>query len=165
MKLTTRRVKPWVQKSVLVGTLLGLTAQLAACGGGSTAAATPDAAAQSPLAVCGRADHVKVGQVANLRTLSHQVSGKVTVIDNCTIEFTAFTYDGLGLPDVFVYAAKGGNYGTGFAVGSNLFGKPLANATFRVTLKDGQLDNLDGVSIWCVRAAVSFGDGLFAKPL
>jgi hypothetical protein len=151
----------------------GLTfavAVLPGCGGGSDGAAASAAApAPAPVttpsttAACGQSTNVKVGQVANLRTIAHRVSGKATVIDNCTIEITAFNYDGGGLPDVFVYTGKAGNYAAGSAVGPNLFGTPQINATIRVTLNAGDLDNLDGISIWCVRAAVSFADGLFAK--
>ncbi len=137
---------------------------LVACGGGGDDAAAPPVV-QGPVttAVCGRSDNVKVGQVANLSTIAHQVSGKATVIDNCTIEITAFNYDGQGLPDVYVYGALASNYAAGFAIGPNLFGTPQTNTTLRVTLKEGELSKLDGISIWCVRAGVSFGDGLFAK--
>ncbi len=148
--------------------IFGVTLLASACGGGSnetsTVAATPPPAASAPAsAVCGLSDHPRVGQVAQLKTIAHNVSGKATVIDNCTIELTGFSYDGQGLPDVFVYGAKDRNYNAGFAIGPNLFGKPQFNATFRITLKEGELERLDGISIWCVRAAVSFGDGLFAK--
>jgi hypothetical protein len=103
----------------------------------------------------------KVGKTAVLSTKAHLVSGVATVIDDCTIEIKNFNYDGGGLPDVFVYGAKGGNYASGFAIGPNLFGTRRTNETIRVTLKTGELDNLDGISIWCVRANANFGDGLF----
>jgi hypothetical protein len=145
--------------------VLCLAAGLVACGGGGSDVPAAPAVAQGAegTAACGRSDNVKVGQVANLSTLAHRVSGKATVLDNCTIEITSFNYDGQGLPDVFVYGALAGNYAAGFAVGANLFGTPRANTTVRVTLKAGELNQLDGISIWCVRAGVSFGDGRFAK--
>jgi hypothetical protein len=99
-----------------------------------------------------------------LRTVQHGVSGMVKVLDNCTLQITNFNYDGGGLPDVFVYGGKGGDYAAGFAIGPNLFGTPVVNGTVLLPLKDGDLDKLDGVSIWCVRARVNFGDGLFAAP-
>ena len=86
------------------------------------------------------------------------------VVDSCTLQITNFNYDGGGLPDVFVYGAKARNYASGFPIGTNLFGKPVVNGTVRVALKEGDLDKLDGVSIWCVRAGANFGDGLFAVP-
>ncbi len=152
-------------KTIFVGLSFGVL--LSACGGGSdpapTAAAAPPAAATPSTSICGRSDNAKVGQIANLKTIAHGVTGKVTVLDNCTLELTGFNYDGKGLPDVFIYGAKAANYASGFAIGPNLFGVAQTNATIRVTLKEGELDKLDGVSIWCVRAGVSFGDGLFAK--
>lgn len=106
----------------------------------------------------------KVGTIANLQTRSHAVSGQAKVLDDCTIEIVNFNYDGGGLPDVFVYGATAGAYASGFAIGPNLFGEVKTNATLILKLKDGDLDKLDGISIWCVRAAVSFGDGRFAPP-
>jgi hypothetical protein len=155
MKSTSPSVLPLVQSG-----LFCLVVTLAACGGGSDEAAAP---AVQGSAVCGRSDNNKVGQVANLSTLGHRVSGRATVIDNCTIEITGFNYDGGGLPDVFVYGGLATNYAAGFPIGPNLFGTAQTNTTFRVTLKAGELDQLDGISIWCVRARVSFGDGRFAK--
>jgi hypothetical protein len=139
---------------------------LGACGGGGTdptpaVSAVPLPTAAASTALCGRSDNAKVGKIANLKTLAHGVTGKVTVIDNCTIELSGFNYDGKGLPDVFIYGGKAANYANGFAIGPNLFGVVQTNATIRVALKEGDLDKLDGVSIWCVRAGVSFGDGLF----
>ena len=110
---------------------------------------------------CGGKTSAKVGKTLNLSTRAHGVSGTATVVDDCTIELSNFNYDGGGLPDVYVWGAKGGNYSSGFRIGSNLFGTPRSNATVTVTLKPGDIDNLDGISIWCERARVSFGDGLF----
>jgi hypothetical protein len=105
-----------------------------------------------------------VGQVTNLRNFAHGVSGRVTVLNNCTLQITNFNYDGGGLARVFVYGGKAGNYTAGFPIGSNLRGTPMTNTTLNITLNDGDLDKLDGISIWCVIAGVSFGDGLFAAP-
>ena len=110
------------------------------------------------------ADHAKVGMVANLRTIAHLVSGQARIIDNCTIEITQFNYDGRGLPDVFVYGGIDGNYAGGFSIGDNLFGKPATNSRITLKLKAGDLDKLNGISIWCVAAGVNFGDGLFNAP-
>jgi hypothetical protein len=135
-----------------------LASALAACGGGGDTTApvtTPSAQA------CGAKTNAKVGKTLNLSTRGHGVSGTATVIDNCTIQLSNFNYDGGGLQDVYVWGAKGGNYGGGFRIGSNLFGTPRANASLAVTLQAGDLDKLDGISIWCEGARVSFGDGLF----
>jgi len=42
---------------------------------------------------------------------------------------------------------------------------PYAGETITARLPGSMtLDDLDGVSVWCVPAGVSFGDGLFAAP-
>jgi hypothetical protein len=140
---------------------------LAGCGGGSDPAPTPTAPTTvgttpvtNPVLGCTKLSP-KIGQTATLSTRAHGVTGKAQVIDDCTIEITGFNYDGGGLPDVFFYGAKAANYATGFAIGTNFFGKSQANTTIKLTLKDKEIDNLDGISLWCIRAGVSFGDGLF----
>jgi hypothetical protein len=106
--------------------------------------------------------NAKVGQVATLSTRSHGVSGKVVVLDNCTLEIRNFNYDGGGLSRVFVYGGKAGNYVAGFPIGNNLRGTSFANQTLTINLSAGDLDRMDGVSIWCTDANANFGDGLFA---
>lgn len=131
----------------------------------------PATAATSGVAVMPVADttqlacdktHSRVGQVATLSTRSHGVSGKATVIDNCTLEIRNFSYDGGGLSKVFVYGGKAGNYVAGFPIGVNLRGTVFANQTLTVALNAGDLDRLDGISIWCSDANANFGDGKFA---
>ena len=143
---------------------------LAACGGGgSEAAATPSAATPSPPpavgpvapASCTAAANPKVGKTATLSTRSHLVSGQVKIIDSCTIEITNFNYDGLGLSKVFVYGGLAGNYRAGFPIGPNLKGTVYAGQTLRVTLNAGDIDKLDGISIWCADANANFGDATF----
>jgi hypothetical protein len=180
-----------VNSALAVAALSLIVLALSACGGGSdatvAAAPTPVPVAAAPVvaspavtspgaspptaggnpvgaippaAACTKSN-AKVGRSAVLVTEAHGVTGTATVIDDCTIEIKNFSYDGGGLPDVFVYGGKGGNYSSGFAVGPNLFGTRRTNETIQVTLPTGALDALDGISIWCVRAGVSFGDGLF----
>ncbi len=151
---------PFKQTLVFSLALLVLTG----CGSGTSVSsvATPTGS-DAGVPSCGKTSS-KIGQIATLQTRAHGVTGTAKVIDNCTIELTNFNYDGGGLPDVFAYGGKAGNYAAGFAIGKNLFGTKVNNATMTLTLKEGDLSNLDGLSIWCVRAGVSFGDGLFVKP-
>ena len=120
--------------------------------GGTVAATTRECAAT----------HAEVGHATTLSERAHDVRGTATIVDDCTIELTNFTYDGRGL-DVRIYAAHGGDYANGFAISNDLLGTAYSNETLRVQLPEGMtLDDLDGVSVWCVEAGVSFGDGLFA---
>lgn len=138
---------------------LVLAGALAGCGGGGDA--TPTATTMPSAATCGGKTSAKVGKTLTLSSRGHGVSGTATVLDDCTIQLSNFNYDGGGLPDVYVWGAKSGNYNAGFRIGSNLFGTPRSNATVQVSLQAGDIDKLDGISIWCEGARVSFGDGLF----
>ena len=107
-----------------------------------------------------------VGFTVDLSSRAHSVSGTARVVDDCTIEISNFSYDGGGLADVFVYGGVGGNYfSNGFAIGDNLFGRSFNNQTLTISLADESvLDRFNGISIWCVRASISFGDGIFHNP-
>ncbi|MEM9489581.1 MAG: DM13 domain-containing protein, partial [Myxococcota bacterium] len=111
------------------------------------------------------ATHPRVGQIAELSTLSHGVMGTARIIDDCTIEITSFFYDGNGI-DVRVYGGRSGNYDAGFAMTGDLLRNPgYENETIIATVPEGlDLDDLDGISIWCVAVGVSFGDGIFREP-
>ena len=90
------------------------------------------------------------------------MSGTAEIIDDCTIEISDFTYDGTGL-DVRIYAGVGGNYADGFPISPDLL-RPTAydGESLTLTLPDDKtLDDLDGLSVWCVDVARSFGDGMF----
>lgn len=110
------------------------------------------------------ADHPRVGATAVLVEAFHDVGGIAEVIDDCTIEIRDFTYDGTGI-DVRLYGGLGGNYDAGFAMGDDLI-KPggYQGETLTFTLPAGRtLDDLDGVSVWCVDVGVDFGSGQLSQ--
>ncbi len=120
---------------------------------------------EEPGPECG-ATHEKVGWTTTLSTKFHGVVGTATVIDDCTIEVTGFGFDGNGI-DIKVYAGTGGNYGAGFPVSDQLYNFPegYEDDTLILKVPEGKtLDDVDGISVWCVAVGVSFGDGLFAAP-
>jgi hypothetical protein len=104
--------------------------------------------------------HSTIGQTATLTTRSHGVAGKATIINDCTIKMTNFSFDGGGL-DVYFYGGINGSYKTGIALGEQLVGKKFNQAIYLITLRKGDLDKLNSLSVWCVDVAVSFGDGSF----
>jgi len=107
---------------------------------------------------CGKT-HEKVGHSGNFETFAHNVSGKATIIDDCTIEISQFSYDGGG-PDVYLYGAKEHNYSSveAFAIGPKLNGQIYNDAKFFIKLPDGKtLDDLTGLSVWCVDFEADFG--------
>ena len=178
------------RRTALAG-LFGAAAalNLGACGGGGSAAATSVASAPAPAfastpapapapgvagaapaassaaasspAACTAAANAKVGKTAALSTRAHSVSGQVKVVDSCTLEITNFNYDGGGLSKVLVYGGLAGNYVAGFPIGPNLKGTVYTGQTLRVTLNAGDIDKLDGISIWCTDANANFGEARF----
>ena len=110
--------------------------------------------------------HPSVGAVAQLTPKFHGVSGTATVINDCSIQIRNFAFDGSGI-DVRIYGARGGDYGSGFSMSQDLVrpGDPYADVTLNLQLPSGTtLDDVEGISVWCVPVGVSFGDGLFSGP-
>lgn len=106
--------------------------------------------------------HAKVGQTAELTTYAHGVRGTARIVDDCTIVIEHFYYDGGGI-DVRVYGGIGGDYEHGFVSSPNILGTAYMDGMLEVQLPIGKtLDDLDGLSVWCVAAELSLGDGLFA---
>lgn len=109
---------------------------------------------------CGSSDP-RVGRALTFRTVAHRVAGTATIIDNCTIRLDGFTYDGGGI-NVRVYGGRGGNYGSGIPLSRNMVGQSFSNGQATIRLPAGvDLEQFDGLSIWCVAVGFSFGDGLF----
>ncbi|MGB5312832.1 MAG: hypothetical protein WBN38_12255 [Polyangiales bacterium] len=75
--------------------------------------------------------------------------------------------DGAGI-DVRFYRGLGGNYAAGFSMSYEDLRRPEgydgSEAVYAQLPEDRTLDDLDGISAWCVPVAASFGDGLFQAP-
>jgi hypothetical protein len=103
--------------------------------------------------------HEKVGHSGFFNTFAHNVSGKATIIDDCTIEITQFSYDGGG-PDVYFYGAENHEYASSeaFPIGPQINGSAFNNAKLLIKLPQNKsLDDLSGLSVWCVDFAANFG--------
>ena len=106
-----------------------------------------------------------IGWVADLQTRQHGVTGRVTVTSATSFSVTNFNYDGGGLSDVRFSGGQQDRYAGGFAFGPQLAGSPAAGSMLTLQLPAGRtLADLDGVSVWCVRAGVSFADARFHAP-
>jgi mono/diheme cytochrome c family protein len=149
----------WAADRLSDDELLDVTAFVLTNGGGGTGGS--GGSGPPDLRECD-ATHRKVGQVATLSTLAHSVSGTAEIIDDCTIRVEDFVYDGGGI-DVRFYSGLGGNYVTGFPMSEDLLRSGGYNGeTVYAQLPEGRtLDELDGISVWCVDVATSFGDGIF----
>jgi mono/diheme cytochrome c family protein len=111
------------------------------------------------------ATHERVGWIAELSTEFHDVSGIAEIVDDCTVVIHDFTYDGSGI-DVRIYGGIGGDYDDGYAMTDDLL-KPggYDGVQLEAVLPQGRtLDELDGVSVWCVEVGVDFGSVVFAPP-
>ncbi len=107
---------------------------------------------------CGNS-HPLVGYSAYFEGYFHEVAGKVTVINDCTIEISEFYYDGLG-PDVYIYAGTNHEYDkdSAFAISRKINGPPFENAILTLRLPTGKtLDDFNSLSVWCVAASADFG--------
>jgi mono/diheme cytochrome c family protein len=112
------------------------------------------------------ATHPSIGQVAELQTFAHQVSGTAVIIDDCTIRLDDFVFDGAGI-NVRFYGGVDGDYRSGFSMSEQDLRRPdgYDRETVFAQLPEGRtLDELNGISVWCVPVAASFGDGLFVEP-
>mmetsp|Transcript_8361 Transcript_8361/g.26693 ORF Transcript_8361/g.26693 Transcript_8361/m.26693 type:complete len:703 (-) Transcript_8361:14-2122(-) len=110
--------------------------------------------------VCG--SHPLVGLSAPLVSLSHNVQGTLTILDDCTFAIDTFTYDGLA-PDVFVYFStelstiQTGLYNERMRLqrayeAECLLGQLPGEVTFSVDLAGESIV----ASIWCRRFSANF---------
>jgi len=117
-----------------------------------------------PITDCG-SEHPLVGAVATMETRFHSVAGTVTVIDNCTVEITDFSFDGEGL-SVHAVLGEDPDFDSLDVISENLRPDgPYEGVTLSFPLREGMtLDDVSHFSIWCVPAGASFGDGAFELP-
>jgi hypothetical protein len=105
--------------------------------------------------------HAMIGWVAEMPTGDHDAGGTATIVDDCTVELTHFNYDGSGL-SVKLYGGVDGDYGSGFAISDDILGITFKDETMTLTLpSDKTFDDMNGISVWCITAGVSFSDALF----
>ncbi|WP_111977668.1 DM13 domain-containing protein [Algibacillus agarilyticus] len=110
---------------------------------------------------CDGNDHPKVGISRTLSMLAHDVSGDVSIVDNCTIEIANFNYDGGG-PEVFIYGTDNTSFVGGFSISPQINGQTFTQETYTIKLSSpAVLDTLNGISVWCADFDVSFGDTFF----
>jgi mono/diheme cytochrome c family protein len=107
----------------------------------------------------------RLGWTAELETFFHNVGGTAEIVDDCTVVISNFTYDGTGI-DVRIYGGQDGDYDNGFAMTDDLLlNGGYDGVTLVAKLPDGEsMEDLDGISVWCVDVGVDFGSGLFGPP-
>eukprot|EP00877_Chromochloris_zofingiensis_P010195 jgi/Chrzof1/5429/Cz16g02200.t1 len=107
---------------------------------------------------CGT-EHPYVGLVGELSQLQHKVSGKITILDDCSFQVTGFTYDGQapaaywwGGPAVYRL------YQEGFELNFSRLTSPSNGVTMVINLSPGVTWNqVSVISVWCKAVAANFG--------
>jgi len=111
---------------------------------------------------CG-STNAKVGQTLTFNTISHQVAGTATIVDDCTIQLDDFSFDGGGI-DVHLLGGTDNTYSSpvGIDLSINMVGTAFDGGSAEVRLPTGvTLDQFDGLSVWCVPVGFDFGSGQF----
>jgi len=132
-----------------VGALVFLTA----CGGGKTVGE-------------GTSDMVpEVGWIAQMTGHHHTASGVAEIIDENTIELRDFGFDGGGLNARLFLLWDGEPFDAEYELSDNLVGQDPFWEPLQLQIPDeAEMENWNLITLWCVPAKVSFGDGVFAPP-
>lgn len=103
-----------------------------------------------------------VGQSRALRVSNtYGISGTVTIISDCEIEISNFSYNGRG-PNVSVYAGINGNFEAGVNMSANLNGRRFNGETLNLFLPDGaSFNEFNSISIWCFEFDIDFSSASF----
>ncbi len=105
------------------------------------------------------------GWVAEFTTHQHDVAGRAEILDASTIELQDFTFDGQGINARLFLAVDGATFTEDYELSDNLVGEAIDSETFEVQIPDqAELETWNLITLWCVPAAVSFGDGVFQPP-
>lgn len=108
----------------------------------------------------------QIGWEAEFNGIFHNVGGRVTILDEDTLQFDNFTYDGQGI-DVFFYLGAFDSYAAfvaGEAIGEQLVGTSFdgTQPAFTIDLPEGlTMEGFHAISVWCVDVPVNFGSGSF----
>ncbi len=108
------------------------------------------------------ATHSLIGESRQLRVSNaYGISGTVTVISDCEIEFSNFNYNGTG-PAVSIYGGLNGNFIEGRTLSEPIHGRAFDNETFSVFLPEGvTLDQFNSFSVWCFQFNIDFSSASF----
>ena len=107
----------------------------------------------------------QVGWVADFTTHHHSVAGRVEILDESTLEVQDFTYDGEGINARLFVQVDGAPFSGDYELSDNLVGEAFDGETFELSIPDeAEMENWNLITLWCIPAGVSFGDGVFAPP-
>jgi len=114
----------------------------------------------------GDGGYERAGWIARIGPGLHQVMGRVTIVDDRTLQVEHFTYDG-GAPLVYMTLGALDTYQSffdGLQV-PPVLDRPFDDESFTLTLPgDATLDGYRAISVWCAEFHVNFGSALFTCP-
>lgn len=110
---------------------------------------------------CG-STHPLVGESRNLRiSNTYGISGVVTIISDCEIQISNFSYNGTG-PNVSIYGGRNGNFRSGINLSAPINGRRFQNETLTVFLPENtDLDEINSFSVWCFEFDIDFSSASF----
>ncbi len=107
----------------------------------------------------------QVGWTATLETRAHGTSGTAVVVDESTIELRDFVYDGQGIDARLFLQADGAAFSGDYELTESLVGDAFEGDLLTLPIPDqAELENWNLITLWCVPAGASFGDGVFLPP-
>lgn len=144
---------PFTNLFVINLVVIALVTTLSACSGDSNSSSNKQAFDPDTMSMELRecdATSDKVGYVGEFETFSHDVSGTATILDNCNIQISNFTYDGGG-PEVFFYAGPADfDYESedAFAIWDTISGITFDGDDFIISLPEGKsVDDLETLAV------------------
>lgn len=108
------------------------------------------------------ATHSLVGESrALVVSEAYGISGTVTIVSDCEVQFSNFFYNGLG-PAVSIYAGLDGDFVSGISLSEPIDGRQFSGETFSVFLPEGSsFDEFNSFSVWCFQFDIDFSSVSF----
>lgn len=115
-----------------------------------------------PIAQTCESTHSLVGESRELRVSNiYGISGTVTIISDCEIQFSNFSYNGSG-PAVSIYGGLNSDFASGLSLSAPIQGRSFNGETFSVFLPEGAtLDEFNSFSVWCFQFDIDFSSASF----
>ena len=105
-----------------------------------------------------------LGWTAEIVGTSHDFAGTAVVVDETTIEIRDMVFDGGGINARLFLLPDGAAFNREFELTENLVGTEFTGETLEVTYPEGSFEEWNLITLWCLPAAVSFGEGVFLPP-
>jgi hypothetical protein len=146
---------------------VALACLLVACGEpGAGDGAGDDSASATPTLTGETSGTPQVGWLAELEEHFHGVGGTAEIVDESTLEIRDFRFDGKGIDARLFLVRAGEAFDDSVELSDSLIrDDPYDNETLTLEIPAGaDWSSWNLLTLWCIPAAVSFGDGAFHPP-